>query len=141
MQTFLPYKDYTESAKVLDSKRLGKQRVEALQILDAISKKRKNIKAAWQQHPAVIMWEKYPRSLCFYGLAMCKEWLRRGYKDTCTEKFKLYLNEFKGQQKPDWLGNEEFHISHQSNLLKKLPSHYKFYFPGVSPYKEYIWPK
>lgn len=30
MQTFLPYFSFIESAKVLDNKRLGKQRVEAL---------------------------------------------------------------------------------------------------------------
>ena len=33
MQTFLPYPDFIASARVLDSKRLGKQRVEALQVL------------------------------------------------------------------------------------------------------------
>jgi hypothetical protein len=36
MQTFLPLPDFIESAKVLDYKRLGKQRVEAWQILKAI---------------------------------------------------------------------------------------------------------
>lgn len=33
MQTFLPYPDFAESAKVLDNGRLGKQRLEAKQIL------------------------------------------------------------------------------------------------------------
>ena len=36
MQTFLPYPDFAESAKVLDNKRLGKQRVECLQIMKAL---------------------------------------------------------------------------------------------------------
>ncbi len=36
MQTFLPYPDFKESFRALDSKRLGKQRVEAFQILNAI---------------------------------------------------------------------------------------------------------
>lgn len=36
MQTFLPYKDFAECARVLDDKRLGKQRVECLQILNAL---------------------------------------------------------------------------------------------------------
>lgn len=36
MQTFLPYPDFSASARVLDDKRLGKQRVECLQILNAM---------------------------------------------------------------------------------------------------------
>jgi hypothetical protein len=35
VQTFLPYADFAESARVLDRARLGKQRVEALQVLRA----------------------------------------------------------------------------------------------------------
>ena len=38
MQTFLPYPDFHESAKVLDMKRLGKQRVEVLQLLNSFHK-------------------------------------------------------------------------------------------------------
>ena len=37
MQTFLPYKSFTKSAQVLDYKRLGKQRVEAMQIFNALT--------------------------------------------------------------------------------------------------------
>ena len=33
MQTFLPYSSFTESAKILDWRRLGKQRVEGMQII------------------------------------------------------------------------------------------------------------
>ena len=33
MQTFLPYADFLASAKALDQKRLGKQRVETIQVL------------------------------------------------------------------------------------------------------------
>lgn len=36
MQTFLPYEDFNQSTAVLDRQRLGKQRVEALQLLKAI---------------------------------------------------------------------------------------------------------
>lgn len=35
MTTFLPYADFTETAKVLDRARLGKQRVETLQIVQS----------------------------------------------------------------------------------------------------------
>jgi hypothetical protein len=36
VQTFLPYPDFERTAEVLDDRRLGKQRVEVLQILNAI---------------------------------------------------------------------------------------------------------
>ncbi|GAA3827626.1 pyrimidine dimer DNA glycosylase/endonuclease V [Nocardioides panacisoli] len=37
MQTFLPYADFARSARSLDPKRLGKQRVEALQVVRALT--------------------------------------------------------------------------------------------------------
>lgn len=37
MQTFLPYKSFVKSAACLDMRRLGKQRVEAKQILMALT--------------------------------------------------------------------------------------------------------
>lgn len=37
MQTFLPYEDYEESAKSLDYRRLGKQRVETYQLLKVLA--------------------------------------------------------------------------------------------------------
>ena len=54
MQTFLPYKDFSRSAKVLDRQRLGKQRVEGLQILQCLL----GIGSLrWKNHPAVKMWK------------------------------------------------------------------------------------
>jgi len=40
MQTFLPYSDFYKSISILDNKRLGKQRVEAKQILNIIKNKK-----------------------------------------------------------------------------------------------------
>lgn len=37
MQTFVPFPDFARSAAVLDDKRLGKQRVEVLQIVRALT--------------------------------------------------------------------------------------------------------
>ena len=48
MQTFLPFPDFQQSAAVLDHVRLGKQRVEALQILRALVIP----EYGWQSHPA-----------------------------------------------------------------------------------------
>ncbi|MEU7740966.1 MSMEG_6728 family protein [Nonomuraea sp. NPDC049158] len=59
MQTFLPYPDFARTAAVLDPLRLGKQRVEALQILRALT-----IPGyGWRHHPAVRMWASYEEAL------------------------------------------------------------------------------
>ena len=62
MQTFLPYSSFTESAKILDWRRLGKQRVEGMQIINAISGvPRKDGKPykGWTNHPCSVMWKPY----------------------------------------------------------------------------------
>ena len=137
MQTFLPYPDFEQSAQVLDRQRLGKQRVEVLQILKAL-----NSGSGWSNHPATKMWQGYSGCLTIYGLTICKEWVRRGYRDTCEEKLigimlALPAAEFLS---PPWLGDPEFHASHRSNLLRKNPSHYgqfDWHEPDDLPY---IWP-
>lgn len=43
MNTFLPYPDIKKSAKSLDQKRLGKQRLETLQLLNSLSRERRAI--------------------------------------------------------------------------------------------------
>lgn len=137
MQTFLPFPSFTASAKVLDYRRLGKQRVETLQILNALS----DPSYGWQNHPAVKMWRGHAGWLVDYGLIICDAWLNRGYKDTCRDKIAKFEKLFtSANAKPSWLGNEAFHLSHQSNLIRKDPSHYGPLFPGVPSDLPYIWP-
>lgn len=133
MQTFLPYPDFQESARCLDSRRLGKQRVEVLTILRILAGEVRG----WQNHPAVLMWKGYENSLVKYGVAICDEWIRRGFADTC--KPKIIALKKKGRVKnPEWLGNPEFHRSHQSNLVRKDPV-YRQYF-DVPDDLPYVWP-
>lgn len=135
MQTFLPYPDFTHSASVLDRQRLGKQRVEAKQILLALE----NPGYGWQNHPAVKMWRGREAALAVYGLRVCEEWTRRGYKDSLTQFFKVRLQIM--PMFPSWLGDPAFHASHRSNLLRKLPAHYRQFWPGEPADLPYIWPK
>lgn len=143
MQTFLPVPDFAESAAVLDRQRLGKQRVETLQILKALDKRTPD--SGWSNHPAVKMWTGYPFLLVEYGLAICTEWIRRGYRDSCYEKiyeFKphgLFVH-YRDHPSPFWLGSWTFHRSHQSNLVRKDPAHYRQYFPDVPDNLDYVWP-
>lgn len=41
---------------------------------------------------------------------------------------------------PPWLGDDDFHRSHQSNLIRKDEAYYGPQFPGVSATLEYVWP-
>lgn len=137
MQTFLPYEDFVESAKVLDRQRLGKQRVETLQIMKALH----TPSYGWQNHPAVKMWRGYEWYLMKYQEAICNEWTSRGYKDTCLEKTRdLMAGQVINTKRPDWLGNDELHRSHRSNLLRKLPEHYGILFENLSDNLPYVWP-
>lgn len=138
MQTFLPYSSFFTSAFCLDSKRLGKQRVEAKQILNILTgkaKPNKNGYIAWSNHPAVKMWDGYELALAWYHNIVIQEWICRGYKNT------MPFEELKGQLIfPPWIGNTKFHASHRSNLLRKNPSHYSKFGWLESPDLPYIWP-
>lgn len=139
MQTFLPFPSYAQSASALDRQRLGKQRVECLQILRALT----NPDYGWQTHTAVRMWRGYECALRRYAFAICDEWTARGYADTCREK--IAAMDLPAASAPflfpHWLGNPALHASHKSNLIRKLPSHYAPLFPGVTPDLPYYWPE
>lgn len=153
MQTFLPFVDFQQSASVLDNDRLGKQRVECLQILTALSqgshqwwdidnKQWRSVqhepttltvrvrKTSWYNHTATQMWKGYEHVLYHcYMAAIVAEWLKRGCKDTCYEKARLIYKEtnwcWQSLDNPWWLGYEPLHASHRAVLLSKREWHYK----------------
>ena len=136
MQTFLPYQDFMKCAEVLDNKRLGKQRVEAYQILLCLETPNR-----WKNHPAVLMWKGYSAKLYTYLLSMCCEWVNRGFNDSILKKAErfaqtpYFLNPI-----PDFLGNEKFHASHRSNLLRKNFNHYSQFGWKEDSNLPYYWP-
>lgn len=135
MQTFLPYEDFAASAESLDYRRLGKQRVETWQIIRALNGETRG----WTNHPASRMWRGYESALIVYGETVCREWIRRGYKDTMLERF-VNLKDGSTVDMPAWIGDESFHRSHQSNLVRKDPDFYSPIFPDVPSDLEYVWP-
>lgn len=129
----MPYPDFVDSLSCLDYKRLGKQRVEAKQILTALEP---NSISRWKNHPAVLMWKGYEEYLKIYHNLSISEWISRGYNNNMPA---LEVIQYK-LEVPDWFGNESFHASHRSNLLRKYPEHYsKFNWtePNDLPY---FWP-
>lgn len=136
MQTFLPFSDFTNSAKCLDNRRLGKQRVECLRILKALN----DPNYGWQNHPAVKMWRGYEQSLVDYGFIVCEEWISRGFKDTYKDEILKYFDEI--LVVPTWLGNDRFHLSHQVALFVKDPQWYSKFFGWFdSETINYYWPE
>ena len=133
MQTFLPYPDFAESAKCLDYRRLGKQRVEAKQLLNILLNR--TAKSGWRNHPACLMWKGFEPALMLYFNIMRDEWIRRGYNNTMQP-------EAPGETitMPPWMGLATFHASHRSNLLRKDPIHYGKFGWTEPNNLEYYWP-
>lgn len=139
MQTFLPYSDFTKTARALDDRRLFKQLVEANQIIAIITHgKTKSGKPykAWTNHPAVKMWRGYDKALKEYANEILKEIRNRNKINTSA---KLYRP--KNIIYPTWLGNKKFHSAHRSALLKKNKKHYAQFNWLEKPNINYIWPK
>jgi hypothetical protein len=131
LQTFLPYPDFTESASVLDRLRLGRQRVEAYQILRVLA----GLSRGWHNHPAVLMWQGYELALGDYLNVMIDEWVKRGYRNNM---YRVALEP--GYALPPWLGAPEFLAAHRSSLLRKDREYYRNFWPEESPDLEYVWP-
>ncbi|MEW2359586.1 MSMEG_6728 family protein [Spirillospora sp. NPDC029432] len=149
MQTFLPYEGFAASARVLDPRRLGKQRVETVQVLRGLTVPG----YGWRRHPAVLMWRGYEEALVRYGLEICREWTGAGRRDTCAATLGTDLRAARGVERvrdqrelaeagdlPPWLGDPALHLSHRSSLVRKDPDFYGPLFPGVPADLPYVWP-
>lgn len=132
MQTFLPYDDFALVAEVLDWKRLGKQRLEARQILNALDPRSTS---KWKNHPAVRMWKGYEKALQRYLNLMIDQWVYRGYKNTMASVL------IEGDiTYPPWLGDERLHSSHRARLLSKDFEYYSKLGWVDDPNAPYWWP-
>ena len=149
MQTFTPYADFERSLRTLDQKRLGKQRVEVIQIVRALTVPG----YAWSSHPAVLMWKGYEEALGRYGLTSCQVWTELGFGDTCAATIAadlraIGISEIRTQEElaaadalPSWLFDETLQLSHRSALLRKDPEHYGRLFDPETPRDlDYVWP-
>lgn len=143
MQTYLPYPDFQQSAAALDTTRLGKQRVEALQILRTL------VIPGYgrQHHPAVRMWMGHVPALTKYALAMADEWIARGHPDNTRESIKEFAPQSAHPDyadkipMPPWLGDADFHASQRSRLIQKDSRFYDAVFADTPTDLELLWPE
>ncbi len=134
MQTFLPLPSFEESARCLDQRRCGKQRIEAKQILQTII-----VGGRWGCHPAVKQWAGYQKALCLYAIACCDEWVGRGFEDNQKSYFQFWFEKISGDVVlPPWFGKEDFHSKHRARLLGKKPEWYSRFNWTESPDPD-IW--
>jgi hypothetical protein len=136
MQTFMPEDTFLASARVLDNKRLGKQRVEAKQVYLALT----DPDYGWKHHPAVKMWAGHESALLLYGYAKCEEWVYRGHEDSLMEWFESRFESYTTWYYPPWMCDQRFHLAHQSNLMRKDPEWYSQYYSHVPNDIPYFWP-
>ncbi|KAL3696168.1 hypothetical protein R1sor_010244 [Riccia sorocarpa] len=179
LNTFLPYSSFERSIQCLDNRRLGKQRVEAKQILNVISEdlpppaaENQNLleeplveklaesvvgdnveqivptsrsgttavkrRRGWANAPVVRMWRGYKDALVIYYNLSLEEWERRGYRNILLKP--IQSSSDSAPVMPPWLGDEELHASHRSNLLRKEPEYYRQYDWTEPENLPYIWP-
>ena len=143
MQTFLPYASLVDSVNCLDNKRLGKQRVEALQIINVLEGRSKG----WANHPAVKMWVGYTEALHLYKDLCITEWIDRGFKNTMPFTYYGQFDwvdcedtEEPSKIMPPWFGGL-IHRTHRSNLLRKDPVYYGQFNWTEAHDRPYFWPK
>lgn len=154
MQTFVTRFSDGITAHDLDTPRLGKQRLETLQILKVLTGETE----AWKNHPAVGMWRGYEMALCNYGSAMCLEWFNRGHKDALAEEFALRQRQIRAGEpfaigdgiwgpeispefvEPPWRRDKQVLTSHRSNLIRKMSDFYSPKYPDQRMGLPYLWP-
>lgn len=152
MQTFLPDPNYAESMRCLDYRRLGKQRVEARQLIMSVLT---GSGGGWRNHPACKMWERHIPDLMIYHDIAVIEWRNRGYTNNmtvfCPVNVRLdfvldpeydyhHVMDYFEKGPPPWMGDPAFHASHRAALLHKDPEWYGQFGWKEEPKLEYIWP-
>jgi len=91
MQVFRPYIDWRMSARVLDDRRLGKQRVEAKQVMMTIFRRMGLIRdgrRGWLNHPIALMYyndgKPYISDLIGYFNVCVEEWMPSGMRSSIS---------------------------------------------------------
>lgn len=140
MMTFIITGDFVLNAQLLDDQRLGKQRVEARQILDAIQKGTVPVNGkmpGWVNHPIVHAWRPFVEALKYYTNCIILEWIRRG-GDNNLPLFEIpHIILI-----PWWSQWDRLHHSHRAMLMRKNPFYYQDKFVVEPDYYTcgYIWP-
>lgn len=140
LNTFVLSVDHHVTADLLDRQRLGKQRVEAKQIINILEHfdNTQDNKKAWFNHPVCQMWIGYTEHLKKYFNIISGEWVARGYKHNMG----FYAVDEEKSEAPYWIAWPELRYSHMASLFRKDPREYwgRFEFPCAYNEFGYVWP-
>lgn len=138
-----------KTMEVLDYRRLGKQRLEAKQIINTLE----SSSDGWKNHPALLSWKDHIEPLKAYYNICVQEWVNRGYKNTMElyeideSKFhalEYHDGKFSEPDKysyPKFVSFEPFIFSHQASLKRKDSIFYKDLIPPEEYLSRgYLWP-
>lgn len=148
--------------KKLDYQRLGKQRVEAAQLIDILDYYDEHGEMpdqGWTNHTATKMWIGHTNALKTYFNYVVKLWIKLGYENNYeyfdVPKCEILTCEFDGVTAtfsgkanentfPKWFSFPPFYMSHRAALVMKKPDFYTELFldEELEPYmgKGYLWP-
>lgn len=156
IQTWLPLPDFKNSLVTLDDGFLTYQRLHVLELMEhfhAIPEEDSHLPGDYESHdldghPLVDMWVGYELQLIEYGLQACEGWSLRNKRED-----PLYQHLANHQQwantedatfdKPNWMGDIDFHLSHQAELLRRNHPHYSEHFLSdhTTAGRKLIWPQ
>lgn len=149
MLTLLPYEDFSETAKVLDDRRLTRARIHALECLNHVLglpvKEPKK-----EGTPPHRLWYGYPAYLALYGTELCLEYIDRQLLDPknliqeFVDRTRWYSLDPEGPKwdRPPWLSDEQLHRSHRAHLVSVYPSYYGAFWPDLLGVEsELYWPR
>lgn len=106
----------------------------------------RNLDNSESSNPLIRMWKNHKLMLASYGLAILKEWQRRGNLSIEWREFETELNKLRGIRSartlPSWLMDERLFNSHQAWLVREDPDFYNPLFgPIQDPNQELFWPE
>lgn len=113
-----------------------------MQILKVLTSSDRTTSRAWINHPATKMWRGYERALLFYTRVACEFWEMRGFQnnmDATLTNIERDISTDSRYELPEYF-DEEFHLSHRSNLIRKDPMYYGKYWPNIPGNLPYKWP-
>lgn len=140
MMIWLPFENFEECARSMDSRTLTIQRFDAWRLLHMLQH---GVPAGMGQNATLRMWRDYPTWVAAYGMAICLEWEKTSDRPSeLTQLFRDYLDVIDvTEDYPRWLGDSMLHMSHRSNMIKLDPDRYMKLWPGVIEGMPLMWPK
>lgn len=152
MQTYLPYEDFKETARVLEVHDLATSISTSISILDCIHETVDGNEVDMVNRlPIVRMWRGREVVLVQYGETLLEEWYGRPSDerlaiDFMAEEDALALHmewatsgEY-SMDRPRWTSDTNLHLAHRAELIRHDPPNYAHVWPDLNLDRAMFWP-